>query len=1341
MKKVKKVVAFLLVFTMVFVTMPTNPGQVNAARKKEVKVKSVTLNQNTYTLKKGKSVRLKASLTPKNTTQKSLVWSSSKKTVATVSSKGVVKALKNGQAKITVKVKGTSKKAICRIFVGTPVSKVGLNVSKKTLEVGKKVQLKAMVLPKNATIKTVKFTTSNKKIAKVSSKGLVTAVAVGTAKITATTNDGTGKKTQCIITVKKPATTTSEPETTTAKAEDTTKDSEKIKVSGISFEENQKTLTLGETYQTVAVVSPYNASNKALMYTSDNPAVAVVDNTGRVTTKAVGTARIKAAATDGSNKAATMTVNVVPVYVSKIEVPSEQKMKRIEVGESFTISTSVVPPNATNKNLTYESSDGCYVASVDQNGKVTGVGAGDATITIRSVDGKAMASIHVVVQESDVAVTGLSLNRTSIEFMLNSEPVQLKADVKPENATKKDIKWTSDNPEIATVTETGIVSPAGSSGEANIIATTVDGNFEAKCCVKVENGVKVTSSSELMKLINGKDNYKIIEFVTDEEELNLFSEADKDFSKTILRITAPNATIINSINFKQVEINSIKGETYTEKADNFIVLYAEKSHINIDEGASATIKVEKSVKYLNLENNGNIENLIINTDGEIKIQGTSNQTSTPAIIKGEATIYTTKCLEITAEEKSTLILQAGSENTTVTAEDKESIPKVEGLGSIVVSVGNDEQIIIAENTDKDVGAGNITEFMGKIQDISNNDLKDAKVYLIPYYKDFDLEDSQEKALWSDTTDENGEYHLTDIKVGNYYLVIRKLNYQDVIQTCIFKNINSGTIVTNDTITMAVEQNLCIKGFQTNDIVTSYEIFEEDEYVQLYMTDRDVEAALANNKIVPIIEQEGSTYKVEEGDDGEWYIKLTGNNGVVRSYWLDISQDYGNLCLNNIICSDGSMTKVKIIDNHINIYGTKESFEEIKNSLTFQFGQDVDDHELIYDEEWKNWFLVLTRNSDEFTRRYLIYYYIDYDAVYGNLCITNISSSLETVTVNYYENTFISLKIQGIEFTQEMQAALQFTYGKEGVTGTFEQDENGTWHYLIEDGILTRSYILNLRYKYPDTFSIQSVESSDGSLLDYCIYDEDMDLYGTKESYSEIKDSLDFKCGSDVVRWELGVDGAEYCVTLYNSSGVTRKYYLYYSCDYGDLGIVDISFESENISYVSYSHDRYSSGKIEIGLYEGINFTEEIRNSLDFSYGKDGITGKFIYDENADEYSYVLTDSTSGRKRTYKVTYTYDDKDLDNDEILDDDSSFKIVGISFNHDDISYVSWSVDRIEICLEKGAAFTEEIRNDLEFIYGKDGITGEFVYNEETEEYSYILTDSTNGETKSYKVIECWK
>lgn len=183
MKKIKKLSVLLLMCFLV--SLAAMPVSVSAAK----------LNKKSLSLNVGKSYTLKASGTKGKITS-----TSSKKNVATVSSKDVIKAKKKGTAVITAKY-GKSK-LTCKVTVKQPVTSVKLNKKSANITVGKSVTLKATVGPATANNKNVTWKSSNTSVAIVSAKGVVTGRKSGTITITATAKDGSKKKASCKVTVK-----------------------------------------------------------------------------------------------------------------------------------------------------------------------------------------------------------------------------------------------------------------------------------------------------------------------------------------------------------------------------------------------------------------------------------------------------------------------------------------------------------------------------------------------------------------------------------------------------------------------------------------------------------------------------------------------------------------------------------------------------------------------------------------------------------------------------------------------------------------------------------------------------------------------------------------------------------------------------------------------------------------------------------------------------------------------------------------------------------------------------------------------------------------------------------
>jgi transglutaminase/protease-like cytokinesis protein 3 len=156
----------------------------------------------------------------------------------------------------------------------------------------------------------------------------------------------------------------------------------------------------------------------------------------------------------------------------------------LAVGANETLTATVAPSNATNQNITWNSS-APSIASVDNTGKVTAVAAGTTTITATTAEGGFIATCSVTV--SVVDVTGVSLNKNTLSLAVGANET-LTATVLPTNATNQSVTWSSNAPSIADVDNTGVVTVVAA-GTAVITATTTDGGFTATCTVNVLTGV------------------------------------------------------------------------------------------------------------------------------------------------------------------------------------------------------------------------------------------------------------------------------------------------------------------------------------------------------------------------------------------------------------------------------------------------------------------------------------------------------------------------------------------------------------------------------------------------------------------------------------------------------------------------------------------------------------------------------------------------------------------------------------------------------------------------------------------------------------------------------------
>ena len=158
----------------------------------------------------------------------------------------------------------------------------------------------------------------------------------------------------------------------------------------------------------------------------------------------------------------------------------------LTVGDQASLDATISPDNATNKKISWNSSKES-VAKVTPDGIVEAVSAGTAFITARSEDSGVSVKCEITVKEKVISVTGIALNKTTLSLTEGDE-FTLEPTVTPDNATNKEIRWTSDDEAVATVSAEGVVK-ALRAGKASITATTVDQGKSASCTVTVDEKI------------------------------------------------------------------------------------------------------------------------------------------------------------------------------------------------------------------------------------------------------------------------------------------------------------------------------------------------------------------------------------------------------------------------------------------------------------------------------------------------------------------------------------------------------------------------------------------------------------------------------------------------------------------------------------------------------------------------------------------------------------------------------------------------------------------------------------------------------------------------------------
>ena len=298
----------------------------------------------------------------------------------------------------------------------------------------------------------------------------------------------------------------------------------------INFEELD--LLIDEEKELVATVTPENATNKAVTFKSSKEAVATVSDAGVVKGVGEGIAIITVQSVDNSAKFKTCVVSVTKSVVHVTEVVVGEQTVVLAPGSSSQLAASVLPENATNKNLIWSSNNSEKV-SVDQEGHIQALQLGEASITVQSEDNPSkFKTFTVVVEEEVTPVTGVALDRASLALEENDAAVQLVATVSPADASNKALFWTSSNQSVATVGQDGTVTPV-KMGSTTITVKTMDGDFTATC------DVTITRTD-------------IESFTLSEESLTFSSTATGDQAKAQLVATISPATAT----YKEVEWTS-----------------------------------------------------------------------------------------------------------------------------------------------------------------------------------------------------------------------------------------------------------------------------------------------------------------------------------------------------------------------------------------------------------------------------------------------------------------------------------------------------------------------------------------------------------------------------------------------------------------------------------------------------------------------------------------------------------------------------------------------------------------------------------------------------------------
>ncbi|WP_239023302.1 Ig-like domain-containing protein [Flavobacterium endoglycinae] len=342
------------------------------------------------------------------------------------------------------------------------VTAVSVSPTTATVGLGTTQQLNATITPANATNQNVTWSSSNTSVATVNNSGLVTAISAGTATITVTTADG-NKTASSAITVAA------------------------IPVSSVAVSPTSASLYAGNTQQLTATISPANATNKNVIWSSSNTSVATVNSSGFVTAVSAGTATITATTQDGNKtSSATITVNPNTNFTIYFYKPSNWGTGIKIYYWSALPSGVLADASWPGVNMT-NTGNGWYsytFTNVTSTNLIFNDGTNQTADLSRNKTGWYMNNVWYDSNPgTGVAVTTVSLSPTTASLNVGGTQ-QLTPTVLPSNATNKSVTYSSNNTSVATVNTSGLIT-AVANGTATITVTTVDGSKTSTCTVTV----------------------------------------------------------------------------------------------------------------------------------------------------------------------------------------------------------------------------------------------------------------------------------------------------------------------------------------------------------------------------------------------------------------------------------------------------------------------------------------------------------------------------------------------------------------------------------------------------------------------------------------------------------------------------------------------------------------------------------------------------------------------------------------------------------------------------------------------------------------------------------------
>jgi len=399
-----------------------------------VEVEDIIFEQNEYILLVGEAVDFDANVFPTDATDSSLIIESSNQNIASVRN-GKITGISKGTTVISAVASNGLSRSVS-VTVGEAVRSIGLTLTETVIDIGETIQINVSFSPSDSLYKELTWRSSNTDVVMVDNRGMITGLSPGTAQVIATAHNGVNEAVTILV---------------------------KQAVTSIQLVASKTTINVTEELALSATILPQNAFDSSVAWRSSNPNILNVNDTGVVRGLSPGTATIFVAATNGIEANITITV-FQPVTSVDLVAPKST----IDVSETMTIVANVLPTNASEKSITWSSSNP-NVLTVDTNGVVRGVSPGTADVKVTTQNGIEKTIRLTIVQP--VSSIDLSASKTTINV---DETATIFTIIRPINASNTNLTWSSSNPGIVSVSADGVVRGIAT-GTATVTASSTNG--------------------------------------------------------------------------------------------------------------------------------------------------------------------------------------------------------------------------------------------------------------------------------------------------------------------------------------------------------------------------------------------------------------------------------------------------------------------------------------------------------------------------------------------------------------------------------------------------------------------------------------------------------------------------------------------------------------------------------------------------------------------------------------------------------------------------------------------------------------------------------------------------